>query len=141
MIVKNTVYISAPHMDIEDLEMLRIQPFADNAEFDLIQKHDLIDACTFHFVFLLLQNIGYDAAYDLLKFTILSVWKTVSQKKDWSANLEKDRIFVELSEKDEKGAIYRKKSITVSTSYQMSDTERERTVNGLVENLLCKEEN
>ena len=85
MIVKNTVYISAPHMDFEDLEMLRIQPFADNAEFDLIQKHDLIDACTFHFVFLLLQNIGYDAAYDLLKFTILSVWKTVSQKKDWSA--------------------------------------------------------
>lgn len=135
--MNNTVYISGPMLDDADLKMLENQPFTENTEFEIVPQYGLIDPGAVQIVFLLLQNMGYDAAYDLLKYCILSVWKIVCRK---DAAPKETKIVVEMSEKDKEGQICRHRAMSISTSYQMSNEERERTVESLTEKLLVTEE-
>ena len=129
--MKNEVYINAPMLDAIDLEDIQKSPFATDTELELIEEHELIDESVIHCVFIVLQNIGYNVAYDLIKYTVLAVMKKVREKCKGDEN-EGTKLVLEVCKKDNTGRLGNRKVITVLTSYKMDEDERERTINKIV---------
>lgn len=131
--MKNDVYINAPMLDAIDIEDIQKSPYAADTEFELIEEHGLIDECAIHCIFILLQNIGYNAAYDLIKHTILAILKKASGKDKEN---EGTKLVLEVCKKDSEGKMGDRKVITVSTSYKMDEEERERTISRIVRSII-----
>lgn len=135
--MKNTVLINCPLIDEEDLKELRESPCGADTEFDSVLVHGLFGPEMVQVTFVILQGIGINAAYDLIKYTLLHVLKRISAK-----GKEKDRsgagttIRIEVSEQDGKGKIGKRRSVEITTSYEMNPEEREKTVSRLAEDLL-----
>lgn len=135
--MKNTVLINCPLIDEKDLKELRESPCGADTEFERVRVHGLFGPEMVQVTFVILQGIGINAAYDLIKYTLLHVLKRISAK-----GKEKDRsgagttIRIEVSEQDGKGKIGKRRSVEIATSYEMNPEEREKTVSRLAEDLL-----
>lgn len=133
--MKNNVYINAPTLDSKDLNEISKSKYSENTEFDFILGHGLMPPDTIVCVFLLVQSIGYNAAYDLIKFVLLSIWKAVTVKNGSEAN-DETKIQINLSDKNENGKVTNHKNITVSVSYKMDSEERQRVIDMALKSLL-----
>lgn len=134
-IMKNNVYINTPVLDSKDLDEIFKSKYSENTEFDLIVGHGLLPPDTIVCVFLLAQSIGYNAAYDLIKFVLLGIWKAVTAKKD-SKTSDETKIQINLSDKNENEKVTNHKTITVSVSYKMDSDERQHVIDMALNSLL-----
>lgn len=134
---KNKVYINAPMFESSDLDEFIMSKYNDNTEFDTFLEHGIIDPGMIHCVFIVLQNIGYDAIYDLIKYCVLHVYNIVHNKNIID---NKDmNIKIEFSEESLDGKLSNHKTISISTSYKMNVEEREKVICNALENFLRKQ--
>lgn len=133
--MKNTVLINCPLIDEEDLKELRESPCGADTEFDSVLVHGLFGSEVVQVTFVILQGIGINAAYDLIKYTLLHVLKRVSERGKEKGNTG-TMIQVEVAEQDENGKIGKRRSVRITTSYEMEREEREKAVGKLTDDLL-----
>jgi hypothetical protein len=137
--VKNTVLINCPLIDEEDLKELRESPCGADTEFDSVLVHGLFGSEVVQVTFVILQGIGINAAYDLIKYTLLHVLKRVSERGKEKGGTG-TTIQVEVAEQDENGKIGKRRSVRITTSYEMEREEREKAVGKLTDDLLAGKE-
>lgn len=135
--MKNEVYINAPMLNSEELDDILKSRYSENTEFELFLEHGFMDPCAVHCVFVLVQSIGLDAAYDLVKYVVFNLLRKISGKNKSKTELE-TKIKVDYSEKDATGKIETQKTVIISTSFKMDQAERERIINGAIKELLSE---
>lgn len=133
--MKNTVLINCPLIDEEDLKELRESPCGVDTEFEKVRVHGLFGPEMVQVTFVILQGIGINAAYDLIKYTLLHVLERISAKEKEKGS-DGTTIQVEVAEQDENGKIGKRRSVRITTSYEMEKEEREKAVSRLTENFL-----
>lgn len=136
--MNNEVYFRVPGIENSDLSEFRSSKCADNTEFEIIDGYGMIeiDPNIAQCIFVFLQNISYAAAYDLIKFCVLKVWKILARKKK-DTPIKDTCIKVEVSDKDAAGNISNQREITIKTSYEMGDEERERILEQALKSVLA----
>lgn len=131
----NNVYINAPMLDSDDLNEIFNSEYIQNTEFELFLEHGLLPPGTISCVFLLAQNIGYDVAYDLIKYVVLNIWKAVTCKN--SINKDDETIIkIDFAEKNGSKRVTKNKTVTITTSYKMNPDERQNVIDTALKNLL-----
>ena len=135
--MKNNVYINAPMLASKDLDEIFRSKYSDNTDFDFVLEHGLLPPDMIVCVFLLAQSIGYDAAYDLIKFLVLNIWKAVTGKNNSNTDNE-TKIQINLSDKNESEKVTNHKTITVSVSYKMDSDERQNVIDMALKSLLSE---
>jgi len=136
--MKNTICINAPMIDSDDLEQIRKDPVFSDTEFELFMEHGLMESAIMQFVFMFIQGVGYNAAYDMIKYSVLNVLGIVKRKKH---DIENPAITlrVDVYDKDGNGKTYNHRSTNVSINYFMSADEIEKVLNAMTNSLLIKD--
>jgi hypothetical protein len=97
--------------------------------------HGLFGSEVVQVTFVILQGIEIYAAYDLINYTLLHVLKRVSERGKEKGGTG-TTIQVEVAEQDENGKIGKRRSVRITTSYEMEREEREKAVGKLTDDLL-----
>ena len=130
----NKVYINASMLKDSDLEELRHSKYGDVTEFDLVLEQQLLDPGYIHCVFEMIQGIGVNGLYDLIKYCVIYLMGKVAKKSIDGKN-RNTSITVELYEK---GKARNHRKVIISTSYDMGIEEREKTIDSALHELLTK---
>ena len=84
--MNGVVIIDSCLLDKEDMSILNAQ--SENIRYSLVKSSGFISSELILVLVDLARNIGYNAAYDILKNTILKIYTLVKSKKKPSPNLQ-----------------------------------------------------
>ena len=84
--MNGVVIIDSCLLDKEDMSILNAQ--SENIRYSLVKSSGFISSEVILVLVDLARNIGYNAAYDILKNTILKIYTLVKSKKKPSPNLQ-----------------------------------------------------
>ena len=129
--MKTEVFITTPILNIIDLDEIKSSLNVADTEFELVEEHGLLGESILKLLYILAPNIGSNAAYDLIKRSVLTVLAKVSGKHKGKEE-EGTKLVIEVCKRDNSGKLGDRKIVTVSTSYKMSEDEREKTISKLV---------
>lgn len=141
--MKNEVFVIAPMLNAGDLEGIQGAPYAADAEFKLIDEQGAFDTIlgesTLRCDYVLAKDGEYNAAFGLIRCSILDILKKVNEKfsDDEDSGI---KLRIEVCEKDGEGREGERNIITVSTSHMMEEAERERIISKCVGYLLLETE-
>ena len=131
--MKTEVFITTPILNTTDLDEIKKSLNTADADFELVEEHGLLGESILKLLYILAPGIGASAAYDLIKHSVLAVLAKVNEKLKGKED-EGTKLVVEVCKRDSSGKLGDRKVVTVSTSYKMSEDERERTISKLLGN-------
>lgn len=120
--MKSTVFIDAPMLASQDIDILNDVKYEEMVEFSLIRSKNFLPSELILVLIDLGKNMSYSAAYDILKYILLKLTLIFSKK-----NIQKTTK-IEI--------VCNKEKYSFSANFPLSKEQKEKFIDAAIEKLL-----
>lgn len=123
--MKATVTINTDLMNQDDIYTINQNASDNDIEFQLLETNDFAPSELILVLIDIAQNVGYNAIYDIVKYSLLNLTTTISEKTNKKGFSIKTKIKISID----------KKKFSLSCNFPLSESQQEALVAAAIQKL------
>ncbi len=123
--MKSRVTLNTDLLTQDDICNINNKTSNYDIEFDLLETNDFAPSGIILILIEIAQNVGYNAIYDILKYSLLNLTTTISEKTNKKGFSIKTKIKISID----------KKKFSLSCNFPLSESQQEALVAAAIQKL------
>ena len=121
--MKTTVTINTDLLNSQDMNNCNQEADGYDVEFQVLETNSFLPSGLILVLIETAQNVGYNALYDLLKYSLFRLLSVISDKTSKIGSEQKTKITISIE----------KKKFSINCSFPLSESQQEKIIDAAVE--------
>lgn len=121
--MKTTVTINTDLLNSQDMNNCNQEADGYDVEFQVLETNSFLPSGLILVLIETAQNVGYNALYDLLKYSLFKLLSVISDKTSKIGSEQKTKITISID----------KKKFSINCSFPLSESQQEKIIDAAVE--------
>lgn len=121
--MKTTVTINTDLLNSQDMNNCNQEADGYDVEFQVLETNSFLPSGLILVLIETAQNVGYNALYDLLKYSLFRLLSVISDKTSKIGSEQKTKITISID----------KKKFSINCSFPLSESQQEKIIDAAVE--------
>ena len=123
--MRTVVTINTDLLNNEDVRSINQDTKEFEVEFQILETNNFLPSGLILILIEIAQNVGYNAIYDIIKYSLFKVFSAISKKQNKEGIQSKTKISISID----------KKNFSLNCNFPLSEEQQEKLINTAIEKL------